>query len=161
MCYIYAKSGDTLRADSLLLVISQRVEHPQLSTDYLIPRAAIEFVRGNFDTAALYFKRADSLDAEFATKIFLARSHLGAGRLDDAVTSFERALKWYGESHAFVPGLSVLAHYWLGQAYEESGWTKKAVEQYETFLDIWKDADPGIEEIEDAKLRLARLKNTP
>jgi hypothetical protein len=52
----------------------------------------------------------------------------------------------------------VKVHYFLGLAYEQSGWTKKAVEHYEEFLDIWKDADPGITEIEDARQRLARLK---
>jgi hypothetical protein len=53
----------------------------------------------------------------------------------------------------------VKAHYLLGLAYEKSGWVKKAIEQYETFLEIWKDADPGIREVEDAKGRLAKLKN--
>ena len=33
----------------------------------------------------------------------------------------------------------------------------KATEHYEKFLDPWKDADPGIAEIEDAGERLAGL----
>ena len=49
-------------------------------------------------------------------------------------------------------------HYWLAQAYEASGWTSKAIEQYETFLDIWKNADEGLTSVKDAKARLARLK---
>jgi len=54
--------------------------------------------------------------------------------------------------------LAVKAHYMLGLAYEKSGWNKKAIEQYEEFLEIWKDADPGIPEVEDAKERLEKLK---
>jgi hypothetical protein len=47
----------------------------------------------------------------------------------------------------------------MGLAYAESGWTDRAVKQYQTFLDIWKDADPGIEEIDDARERLSSLQS--
>jgi hypothetical protein len=32
---------------------------------------------------------------------------------------------------------------------------------YEKFLELWKDSDPGIAEVEDAKKRLAGMKNLP
>ena len=47
--------------------------------------------------------------------------------------------------------------YMLGKTYEEQGTTGKAIEYYKKFLDLWKDADPGIAEVEDAKKRLAGL----
>jgi hypothetical protein len=43
--------------------------------------------------------------------------------------------------------------------YEEKGWKGKAVEQYEKFLSLWKDDDPGIAEVEDARGMLAGLKD--
>jgi len=45
----------------------------------------------------------------------------------------------------------------LGKIYEQRGQKEKAIENYEKFLEFWKDADPGITEVEDAKKRLAGL----
>jgi len=42
--------------------------------------------------------------------------------------------------------------------YEQKDWEGKAIEHYEKFLELWKDADPGIAEVDDAKKRLAGLK---
>ena len=47
----------------------------------------------------------------------------------------------------------------VGKIYEEKGWKAKAIEHYEKFLHLWKDADLGIPEVEDAKKRLAGLKS--
>jgi serine/threonine protein kinase/Tfp pilus assembly protein PilF len=48
--------------------------------------------------------------------------------------------------------------YMLGKIYEKQGETAKAIEQYEKFLALWKDADPGLAEVEDARERVAGLR---
>ena len=43
----------------------------------------------------------------------------------------------------------------LGKIYRQKGREDKAIEHCAKFLDLWKDADPGIAEAEDAKKRVA------
>ena len=45
----------------------------------------------------------------------------------------------------------------LARIYEELGDAEKAINNYELFLALWKNADAGIAEIEDAKTRLRQL----
>ena len=42
----------------------------------------------------------------------------------------------------------------VGKIYEQKGWKGKAIEDYEKFLTLWKDADPGLAEVEDMRERL-------
>jgi tetratricopeptide (TPR) repeat protein len=50
------------------------------------------------------------------------------------------------------------AYYNLGRLYEKKDMKKRAKENLEKFLKLWKDADPGIIEVEDARKRLEGLK---
>ena len=77
--------------------------------------------------------------------------------MDEAVKLAERALPWYDGLRARSLW-SVKIHYLAGKVYQAAGQTDKAIEQYETFLMIWKNADPVFPEIDDAKQRLESLK---
>jgi len=76
--------------------------------------------------------------------------------LDEAKKGFERIINLtmgrlsYGDIYA-------KSFYMLGKVFEQKGWKNKAKEHYDKFLDLWKDADPGIAEV--ARKRLAGLKN--
>ena len=48
----------------------------------------------------------------------------------------------------------------LGKIHEQQGDTAKAIEHYEKFLNLWKDADLGIAKVDDARERLAGLKGS-
>jgi tetratricopeptide (TPR) repeat protein len=118
----------------------------------------IEQEKGNLEASIINFKKAIEAKSTLSSHYGLANAYLQAGRLDEAVAEFEKLLTRYDSDRVWGPISTVKAYYQLGLAYEKSGWNKKAIEKYEEFLDIWKDADPGIPEVEDAKERLSKLK---
>jgi cytochrome c-type biogenesis protein CcmH/NrfG len=53
--------------------------------------------------------------------------------------------------------IGVLAHLQLGRAYAMLGDTTKAQAAYQDFLTLWKDADPDIPVLKQAKAEYAKL----
>jgi len=88
----------------------------------------------------------------------IARIYAERGDVGQAIQEYERLFKM---SISGVPSFLIhpLYHYRLGLLYERANEAAKAKAQYEKFLDLWKDADPGIAEVEDARKRLAGLKS--
>jgi hypothetical protein len=53
--------------------------------------------------------------------------------------------------------LGALAHLGLAPAYTLQGDTAKSCTRYQDFLDLWKDADPDIPILKQAKAEYAKL----
>ncbi len=160
---LLAKNNQFEKAEQVAVALKKDIEEKDTTqmASYWLALGSIELARRNAETAVAHLEKADEMTRSLSFYILfsLAKAYLESGRLGEAVAVLEKALSRYDYVRATWPILSVKAHYLLGLAYEKSGWTKKAIEQYETFLDIWKDADPGIQEVEDAEARLARLKS--
>jgi tetratricopeptide (TPR) repeat protein len=78
------------------------------------------------------------------------------GNVVQAISEYELLLKTSDPTaSAFL--VHPLFHYRLGLLYERAGEAAEAGAQYKRFLDLWKDADPGIPEVEDARKRLAAI----
>jgi serine/threonine protein kinase/Flp pilus assembly protein TadD len=72
-----------------------------------------------------------------------------------AAAEFQKFLDHTGIVQNFL--LGSLAHLQLGRAYVISGDTAKAKAAYQDFLILWKDADPGIPVLTEAKAEYAKL----
>jgi tetratricopeptide (TPR) repeat protein/predicted Ser/Thr protein kinase len=159
--YLLVRSGRIAEAEELARALKKDLagKDSTLMTSYWWTLGQIELAKGDTNMALSYLERVykGSPAPSFNLRCDLAEIYLNKGRLDEAVAQLEKGLSSYDEDRVWSYNV-VRAYYLLGLAYEKSGWNKKAIEKYEEFLDIWKNADPGMPEVADAKERLNRLK---
>ena len=155
-----AESGDISKAKKQLAELKAYVEESDnMFYTYWYAAGAIDIAEGNYAKACVGFEKSRDYNPEFCVIYMLARAYCLAERYDKAITEYDKIRNEYSEQRSYFPIMSVKLYYYLGLAYENTGQYQNAVEQYETFLNIWKDADAGIESIEDAKERLAKLRS--
>jgi serine/threonine protein kinase/Flp pilus assembly protein TadD len=80
------------------------------------------------------------------------QAYLKAGEGQLAVVEFQKVAAF----HYSYP-LESLAHLQLGRAYVTSGETNQGKAAYQDFLNLWKDADPDIPILKQAKAEYAKL----
>jgi len=120
----------------------------------------IELERGNFAEAIDLFQQAMSLIPHQTNEQFIESLALAFYRSGD----LKKAQEQYEKIIVLTPGglfygdIYTKSFYMLGKIYEDQGDTTKAIEHYQKFLDLWKDADPGRVEVEDARERLSGLR---
>ncbi|MFC2168602.1 protein kinase [Acidobacteriota bacterium] len=87
------------------------------------------------------------------------------GNLEKALEGYQRfynsisLISYNLPEHFYYFRESALVNYNIAKIYEKMKDSEKATEYYNKFLTLRKDSDPGLPEVEDAKKRLAGLKN--
>jgi tetratricopeptide (TPR) repeat protein len=109
---------------------------------------------------ALLPRQRERLDEHAFFMAALAEAYERAGDLEKATETYQNILtlttgrlRW-GDIYA-------RSHYRLGRLYQKKGSPAEAASHFEKFLEVWKNADPGLPEIEDAKKQAALLKKGP
>jgi tetratricopeptide (TPR) repeat protein/tRNA A-37 threonylcarbamoyl transferase component Bud32 len=160
LVYIKMKSFDKTReVAEKLKELCQKSPNKRIIRMYYHLMGMLELEDGNYPQAIESFKEAVSLDPHVFKSYLdsLGLAYFKSGDLEKAKSEYEkiiscpRGIRSYGIDF-------VKSFYMLGKIYEQQGDTTKAIEHYEKFLTLWKDADPGIAEVEDAQKRLAGLK---
>jgi len=159
--------GEARRAaDELAVLVQQAINQKErMRLDHLL--GVIELQNGDTGQAIDHLKKAVSqLSHEYFyyndEQAFyyepLALAYYKSGDLEKAreeylkITALTSGRQHYGDIYA-------RAFYMLGRIAEQQGDKARARENYRKFLDLWKDADPGLPEVPDAKRRMASLQN--
>jgi predicted Zn-dependent protease len=83
-------------------------------------------------------------------------AYLAAHRGREAAAEFQKVLNHRGI--VFNEPIGALAHLQLGRAYALSGDDTKARSAYQDFFSLWKDADPDVPILKEARAEYAKLK---
>jgi eukaryotic-like serine/threonine-protein kinase len=153
-----ALEGDDARAAALASEVAKARPLDTIVQSVIVPaiHAIIEMNHGSAAKAIDALEAAHPYDYAFPQAIFIrAEAYLKANRPGDAAQEFQKviALKNVSPSDPLIS----LAHLGLARAYALQDDKVKARETYQDFLALWKDADPDIPILKDAKAEYAKL----
>ena len=163
-----ARAGDAAKAEKLAGRINQEFSADTLIQGYWLPaiRAAIELDHGNAQQAIATLEDAPFESGLAMSSRFLGGpmypvylrgvAHLKANQGQQAAAEFQKMLDHPGIAGNFV--LAALAHLQLARAQAMMGDQAAARKSYQDFLTLWKDADPDVPILEQAKTEYAKLR---
>jgi Flp pilus assembly protein TadD len=171
LAWAHLKNGNRAEAFRIMDGLEKDVYggQPSWRAIFDYSRGILAFEEGDYLAACGYFKRA--LETQLpnrAPQFAYAVSLLRSGRLTQGIYEMERISWWapistpvislgYLPMGQFWPVNSARAHYWLGVAYEQSGDSERARQEYRKFLSIWNSADVETPELKEAHARLGKL----
>jgi len=163
-----AYSGEDARAQALAEDLSTRFPEDTLVQFNYLPtlQAKIALDKGNASEAIERLNAAAPYELGISTKspfnwtamypVFVrGETYLAAHQGREAAAEFQKILDHRGI--VLNQPIGALAHLGLARAYVLQGETAKARAAYQDFLSLWKDADPDIRILKQAKVEYAKL----
>ncbi len=158
-----AISGETTQSQRLIDDLAKRFPSATVLNCVFLPaaRAGIELQRGNPARAIELLRSATPYElgshySEFGPIYVRGMAYLRARKGEEAAAEFRNVLDHRGI--APLSPLYALAHLGLARAWALAGEASKSRTAYQDFLALWKDADPDIPVLNQAKLEYAKLR---
>jgi eukaryotic-like serine/threonine-protein kinase len=161
-----ARSRDAAGANAILEELEKKYPTHTMLKFYWLPtiRAVLELNRGNSSQALADLQPAAPYELGLAANLISnmypvyvrGQAYLLAHDGRAAAAEFQKMLDHKGVLQNFV--IAALVRLQIGRAYAIAGDTAKAKAAYHDFLTLWKDADPDIPILKQAKAEYAKLK---
>jgi tetratricopeptide (TPR) repeat protein len=162
-----ARTGESAQAEKLADGLNRELPRDLIMQGYVLPtvRAMSTLKRGDGKRALELLEPASeyelaqppafSLSTPLYPPYVRGQAYLRLGQANQAAAEFQKIIAHRGLVGNYP--LGVLAHLQLGRAYALAGDTAKARAAYLEFFDLWKDADPDIPILKQAKVEYAKL----
>ena len=161
-----ARIGEILRAKAIGEELEKNYPSFTVLKVYWLPtiKAAIELSANNSSQAVVYLEATAPYELGMPPQLQLGtmypvyvrgQAQLAAHNGPGAATEFQKFLDHRGIT--LNDPLGALAHLGLARAYALQGDSAKARAAYNDFFTIWKDADPDIPILQQAKAEYAKL----
>jgi predicted Zn-dependent protease len=165
----FAYAGDDKRAQALTDDLGKRFPEDTVAQFNYIPtlRAKLALNRRNASEALDSLRTAAPYDlGESPSGVYVwtalypvlvrGEAHLAAHQGREAASEFQKILSHRGM--VINEPIGALAHLGLARAYAMEGDITEAKAAYQDFLTLWKDADPDIPVLKQARSEYAKLK---
>lgn len=123
--------------------------------------AHVAVAEKRWDDAIRLFHEAETrLSIEYRYgMVQIARAHDVAGQSDSAIVWYEKYLGTRTEIPFEDARWKAASHRWLGELYEAKADTRRAIDQYEHYVELWSNAEPELQpQVAEVRARLQRLR---
>jgi ATP/maltotriose-dependent transcriptional regulator MalT len=140
--------------------IVQFIYLPTIQAQLALKRGELEKAIKALQAATPYELGSSGNSAVFTSALYpiyvRGEAYLAAHQGGEAAAEFEKILKWRGV--VLNEPIGAAAHLGIARAYAMQGETTKARAAYQDLFTLWKDADPDLPLLQQAKAEAAALR---